>query len=707
MGVIRATNVALLIFCGISFENDNFVSAKNHLKPDQKWYLFSKNRQSNRQEHLERSDIIRSDTFPAKLENSKTHSRAERSWLSRNGIPEWYKPCSDYPDDTVEFLKTWNIEGAVHLNKVKLASWAYATNLTSENAAASRKQKQLDGMWRGHLRRCASRKFENDYNLCKLSLDACPFKDEVCPTCDKGPNPTYSWTVKRQLKAFAHILPKYILRKNLPKVKIPHAFNKYMKVTGKLSKLYSSARVPDMNTCKPMHPFNPDIEKVLEHSSTAKDAKKAWNVQRYYWDAWYTTVGKQCRPVYKDFLKLSNYIAKENGYPNTGVEWQHEYDLDSKVFEGMIEKLWLEIKPFYELLHGYVRHKLSLRYGNEYVSNSTDPIPEHIFGNMWAQEWASLYPILEPFPGNSADATPEIQKLSIHEMVKMADNFFQSIGMFPMTKTFWEKSVFEKPENITMVCHASAWDLTSGPGDGNHGFGDRGDFRIKACLEKDLVHFVTIHHEMGHIQYYQQYNAQPLVFRDGANKAFHEAIGDTIALSAATPKHLKALGLLPNFKESEKSEINYLMLTALKKLAFMPFGYMIDKYRWKLFAGEKNFQKLWDEMRLEYQGIMPPSERNEENFDACGKYHIPSNTPYIRYFLAHILQFQFYEHMCIESGQFDPKDQSSADTTSDFRILDLLKCTFAQRTLIRIKIPIWEVAISTISHLQRKISSRY
>ena len=127
---------------------------------------------------------------------------------------------------------------------------------------------------------------------------------------------------------------------------------------------------------------------------------------------------------------------------------------------------------------------------------------------MWAQEWASLYPILEPFPGNSADATPEIQKLSIHQMVKMSDNFFQSIGMFPMTKIFWKKSVFEKPENITMVCHASAWDLTSGPGDGNHGFGDRGDFRIKACLEKDLVNFVTIHHEMGHIQYYQQYNAQ-------------------------------------------------------------------------------------------------------------------------------------------------------------------------------------------------------
>jgi len=181
MSVIRATNVALLIFSGISF--DNFVSAKNHLKPDQKWYLFSKNRQSNRQEHLEK---IRSDTFSAQLEDPKTHSRAERSWLSRYGIPKWYKPCSHYPDDSVDFLKTWNIEGAVHLNQVKLASWAYATNLTPENAAASRKEKQLDGIWRGHLRRCAARKFQDDYNLCKEDATLCLFKDEVCPTCDKG-----------------------------------------------------------------------------------------------------------------------------------------------------------------------------------------------------------------------------------------------------------------------------------------------------------------------------------------------------------------------------------------------------------------------------------------------------------------------------------------------------------------------------------------
>ena len=281
---------------------------------------------------------------------------------------------------------------------------------------------------------------------------------------------------------------------------------------------------------------------------------------------------------------------------------------------------------------------------------------------MWAQSWESIYPLVEPFDmaGTRPDATPEIQKLEIDEMYEMSQDFFASLGFWNMTDTFWKESVRQKKEGVEMVCHASAWDFMAGPGDGDDG--SSSDYRIKQCTVKTHSNFVTLHHEMGHIVYFQQYAHQPIIFRTGGNPGFHEAIGDSIALAVNTPKHLSEVGLLPGFDSSQEtmaSDLNYLMQQALDKITFLPFGLLMDKYRWSIFKKEttpEEYQTKWDELRRKYQGVISPVERQVTDFDAAGKFHISNNVPYIRYFVSFIVQFQFYEKMCIAAGQYDPSN---------------------------------------------------
>jgi len=375
------------------------------------------------------------------------------------------------------------------------------------------------------------------------------------------------------------------------------------------------------------------------------------------------------------FVENSNKAAKANGFEDTGDSWRSNYEDPN--FRQNLQEIWLGkegkdgVKSVYELVHGYIRSKLNKVYGDERVSKGRDPIPAHLFGNMWAQTWGALYDIAAPFPdaGDRPDATPEIQKLTAKEMFEFSDRFFQSLGMIPMTEKFWENSVIEKRQDVeAMVCHASAWDFMAG--DGRSDDGATGDYRIKQCTVKNQDDFITIHHEMGHIQYYQQYAHQPISFRSGANPGFHEAIGDTLALSVSTPKHLKAVGLLGDVAESKEADLNYLMSILLDKVTFLPFGYLMDLYRWDLFDGtveKAGYQEHWDKLRLEMQGIVPPLDRSAPNlFDAAGKYHIPNNTPYIRYFVSFIVQFQFYEKMCLEAGQYDPNDENKPLYKCDF-----------------------------------------
>lgn len=308
---------------------------------------------------------------------------------------------------------------------------------------------------------------------------------------------------------------------------------------------------------------------------------------------------------------------------------------------------------------------MNQKYGDDYVRGGKAPIPSHIFGNMWAQSWESIYPLVEPFDkaGVRPDATPALEKMETIEMYKMSEQFFTSIGMWNMTQKFWDNSVIEKTPGVEMVCHASAWDFMDG--DGMSDDGKTSDYRIKQCTTKTHSNFVTLHHEMGHIVYFQQYAHQPIIFRSGGNPGFHEAIGDTIALAVNTPGHLKEVGLLDDYNEedaTDAADLNYLMQQALDKVSFLPFGLLMDKYRWGIFAGTTTpdqYQEHWDALRLKYQGMIPPVKRSKDDFDAAAKFHISNNVPYIRYFVSFIVQFQFYEKMCIAAGQYDPADVNS------------------------------------------------
>jgi len=223
------------------------------------------------------------------------------------------------------------------------------------------------------------------------------------------------------------------------------------------------------------------------------------------------------------------------------------------------------------------------------------------------------------------------------------------LGFAPLPPTFWERSMFTKPRDRDVVCHASAWDIDN-----------KDDLRLKMCIEVKDEDFVTIHHELGHNFYQRAYKTQPPLFEDSANDGFHEAVGDTIALSV-TPEYLKEVGLL-NTVPPESADTGYLLKMALDKIAFLPFGLLIDKWRWKVFSGEitpEQYNKAWWDLKAKYQGVAPPVERSEADFDPGAKYHIASNTPYARYFLARILQFQFHRALCEAAGQKGPLHRCS------------------------------------------------
>ncbi|MEE8109315.1 MAG: M2 family metallopeptidase [Gammaproteobacteria bacterium] len=364
------------------------------------------------------------------------------------------------------------------------------------------------------------------------------------------------------------------------------------------------------------------------------------------WTGW-RTISPPLRSMYQRFVELGNDGAREMGYENLGDLWRGGYDMESEEFAAEIERLWDQVEPLYNELHCYTRGKLSEKYGSEVVS-ADGPIPAHLLGNMWAQQWGNIYDLVEPFPGVGqfdVDAALVEQDWSPVKMTETAENFFVSMGMPELPDTFWERSLLSKPRDRDVVCHASAWPLDNG-----------NDVRIKQCVEQTEDSLVTLHHELGHIYYYLMYKDQPILFHAGANDGFHEGIGDTLQLSM-TPGYLRELGLVGETESGDEAMINQLMKLALDKIAFLPFGKLIDQWRWKVFSGEiapDNYNQAWWDLRTQYQGIVPPLERSETDFDPGAKYHIPGNTPYTRYFLAHILQFQFHRALCDAAGNEGP-----------------------------------------------------
>ncbi len=381
-----------------------------------------------------------------------------------------------------------------------------------------------------------------------------------------------------------------------------------------------------------------ELEKVLATSHDPARLKEVWL-------GWHAQ-----SPAYKQdyakYVELSNKGARTMGFADTGALWRSRYDMAPDAFAAEMERLWQQVKPLYDSLHTYTRYKLRQAYGPDAVP-ADGPIPAHLLGNMWAQSWDNLYPILKPAgleKGEDLTALLEERKTNAVEMTRYAEGFYTSLGMRKLPATFWERSLLTKPRDREVVCHASAWDL-----DG------KDDVRVKMCITPTAEDFRVIHHELGHLYYDLAYSNQSPMFKNGANDGFHEAIGDTVALSI-TPAYLKKIGLM-NTDPDPKQEIGPLLYTALQKIAFMPFAYKVDKWRWQVYGGQvkpADYDKAWWALTQEYQGVARPAPTLDGGFDAGAKFHVASDTPYARYFLAHVLQFQFHRALCKEAGDTGP-----------------------------------------------------
>jgi len=381
-----------------------------------------------------------------------------------------------------------------------------------------------------------------------------------------------------------------------------------------------------------------DLSRIL---TTSRDPKELLDV----WRGWHA-IAVPMRPKYERFVTLANEGAKELGFADLGALWRSSYDMPPDAFAAEADRLWGQVKPLYDSLHCYVRRRLGETYGKDLVPPGK-PIPAHLLGNMWAQAWSGIYDVVKPPAGDPGyDLTKLLNDKHVTPtgMVKYGEGFFTSLGFAPLPATFWERSLFVKPRDREVVCHASAWDVDAD-----------NDLRIKMCIEINDEDFVTIHHELGHNFYQRAYNQQPPLYRNSANDGFHEGIGDTIALSI-TPEYLVKVGLLKEVPKGD-ADLDILMRLALDKVAFLPFGLLVDQWRWKVFSGEikpAQYDQAWWELKRKYQGVAPPVARSEADFDPGAKYHVASNTPYTRYFLAAILQFQFHRALCEQAGYEGP-----------------------------------------------------
>ena len=372
------------------------------------------------------------------------------------------------------------------------------------------------------------------------------------------------------------------------------------------------------------------------------------------WTSWHDNVGAPMKDDYARMVAIANEGAKELGFTDVGAMWRSNYDMPPEEFAQLTDKIWDDLRPLYESLHTYVRGKLNEKYGDA-VQPGTGPIRADLLGNMWAQEWGNIYPLVAPAGAGDIgyDLTELINSKGMSEidMVKAGENFFSSLGFEALPETFWTRSMFIKPADREVQCHASAWDIDN-----------KDDLRIKMCIKRNGDDFKVIHHELGHNYYQRAYKEQDFLHLNGANDGFHEAIGDMIALSI-TPEYLVQIGLLDRAQvPSADKDTGLLLREALDKVAFLPFGLLVDKWRWGVFDGSiptGKYNDAWVQLKRDYQGITPPVARPADAFDPGAKYHIPGNTPYMRYFLARILQFQFFKAACDQAGWTGPLHRCS------------------------------------------------
>jgi peptidyl-dipeptidase A len=441
--------------------------------------------------------------------------------------------------------------------------------------------------------------------------------------------------LKRKLKLLK-------LSLTLPAPKDPKERNELTKLAASMEGDYGKGKYcPEGDTGKCLSLT--ELEDIIGSSRDPEELKRAWL-------GWHQ-IAIPIRKDYVRFVELSNKGARELGFNDTGAMWRSKYDMEPDQFAAEMERLWQQVKPLYDSLYTYTRRKLNEKYGKDIVAEDK-PIPAHLLGNMWAQQWGNIYPLLAPAAADRGYDLTQILKArntDAKQMVRYGETFFTSVGFESLPATFWERSLFTKPSDREVVCHASAWDIDY-----------EKDVRLKMCIQINEEDFSVVHHELGHNYYQIAYAGQPFLFRDGAIDAFHEAIGDTIALSV-TPPYLKQIGLIDNVPDPQ-ADIGFLLYRAVDRVAFLPCGCLVDQWRWKVFSGEVgpgDYNKAWWELRERYQGVAPPAPRSEQDFDPGAKYHVPANTPYARYFLAAILQFQFHRALCREAGFNGPLYQCS------------------------------------------------
>ena len=394
-----------------------------------------------------------------------------------------------------------------------------------------------------------------------------------------------------------------------------------------------------------------DIEKITEVMADDRDPQRLLEV----WEGWHASAAPM-RKDYARFVELSNKGAKALGHADTGAMWRSRYDMPPQAFAADIDRVWQQLRPLYLSLHAYTRARLREKYGP--LVPEKGPIPAHLLGNLWQQDWSNIYPLVAPANDRQSYSLTErlkARKIDPLEMVRIGERFFTSLGFEPLPKTFWERSLFVKPRDREVVCHASAWNID---------YVD--DLRIKMCIDVTDEDFITIHHELGHNFYQRAYNKLPVVLRESANDGFHEALGDVLALSV-TPEYLVKIGLLDKAPDAS-ADTSLLLRGALERLAFLPFGMVVDAWRWQVFEGRippADYNRGWWDLKLRYQGVAPSTPRGEEFFDPGAKYHVPSNTPYSRYFLAQVLQFQFHRALAKATGCTMPLHRCSIDGSKD------------------------------------------
>ena len=421
----------------------------------------------------------------------------------------------------------------------------------------------------------------------------------------------------------------------------PEAATELTRLVATLQGMYAKGRFQPQGRSEPLN--LEALEKILAKSRSPPELAEVW-------EGWHRTA-RPMRPLFVRYVELGNQGARDGGFDDLGAMWRSKYDMPPAEFSREVDRLWHQVLPLYQQLHAYVRRKLFETYG-EGIVPAKGPLPSHLLGNMWAQSWENVFPLVAPGgaePEYDLTKTLQDRKTDAARMVRYAEAFFVSLGLDALPATFWERSMLHRPRDRDVVCHASAWDIDAVD-----------DLRIKMCIDITADDFRVIHHELGHNYYQRAYNRLPFLFRDSAHDGFHEAIGDTIDLSV-TPEYLRQIGLIESAPPAER-DIAILLQRALEKIAFLPFGLLVDRWRWDVFAHripEHKYNESWNAFRREYQGVVPPVARSEEDFDPGAKFHVPANVPYMRYFLAHLLQFQFHRGLAQAAGWKGPLHRCS------------------------------------------------